>query len=219
MKRAVQAEDKARRRESILEAAGSLCAEQSYEGVRMAAIAARAGVAKGTVFLYFPTREALFLALFERESDVFFRELQRRLAESESMDAEHFTGMLVSALWGREPLLELFGRLHLLLEANVDRETARAFKQRLKRQMERSARQMRRVLDLDSTAEAMALLMRLQALCIGVMHQAHPSPVMEEVLADPELAVFRVDFADEFRSAAVRLVRGSLPQNRRKEET
>lgn len=219
MKRAVQAQDKARRREAILEAGRALCSERAYEGTSMAAIADRAGLAKGTVFLYFPTREALFLALFEVEADAFFRELQRQLAESESMDADRLTGVLVSALWGRDPLLELLGRLHLLLEANVDLETGRAFKHRLKRQMERTARQIRRVLGLGTTDEAMSLLMRLQALCIGVLHQARPSPVMAEVLADPKLAVFRVDFADEFRNAAVRLVRGTVAAARPKEET
>src|SRR4029078_6979909 len=50
----------AARRESILDAALSVFAESGYEAARLDAVAERAGVAKGTLYLYFDHKEALF---------------------------------------------------------------------------------------------------------------------------------------------------------------
>jgi len=51
------------RREAILDAALAVFAERGYEAARLDDMAARAGVAKGTLYLYFKDKEALFEAL------------------------------------------------------------------------------------------------------------------------------------------------------------
>jgi AcrR family transcriptional regulator len=57
---------RAARREQIL-AAGLACfARSGYHAATMADVAAEAGVSKGTPYLYFTTKEALFLALHEQ---------------------------------------------------------------------------------------------------------------------------------------------------------
>ena len=48
------------RRQAILEAALSVFAERGFEAARLDDVAARAGVAKGTLYLYFRDKEALF---------------------------------------------------------------------------------------------------------------------------------------------------------------
>lgn len=56
----------ARRRDEILEAATELFAEQGYRQADVQVVADRLGVGKGTVYRYFPTKEALFLAAVDR---------------------------------------------------------------------------------------------------------------------------------------------------------
>ena len=51
----------------ILAAAQDLFSKQIYESISMNTIAARADLAKGTLYLYFRTREEIFLALLTRE--------------------------------------------------------------------------------------------------------------------------------------------------------
>jgi AcrR family transcriptional regulator len=58
--------DAAERRERILEAAMRNFAEHGYRGARVEDIAADCGVAKGTVFLDFVSKEGLFLAAFQQ---------------------------------------------------------------------------------------------------------------------------------------------------------
>jgi AcrR family transcriptional regulator len=55
--------DAATRRQVILDAALTVFAEHGYEAARLDDMAARAGVAKGTLYLYFKDKEALFEAL------------------------------------------------------------------------------------------------------------------------------------------------------------
>ncbi len=49
---------------AILDAAATVFAEQGYHAAQMARIAERAGVANGTVYLYFPSKKALLVNLF-----------------------------------------------------------------------------------------------------------------------------------------------------------
>jgi AcrR family transcriptional regulator len=53
----------AARRQAILEAALAVFAANGFEAARLEDVAARAGVAKGTLYLYFRSKEALFEAL------------------------------------------------------------------------------------------------------------------------------------------------------------
>jgi AcrR family transcriptional regulator len=58
--------DAAERRERIVDAAMRHFAERGYRGGRVEDIAADVGVAKGTVFLDFGSKEGLFLAAYQR---------------------------------------------------------------------------------------------------------------------------------------------------------
>ena len=75
----------------ILEAALDVFAERGFTATRMDDVAARAGVTKGTVYLYFKTKEELFKALVRSE-------LLPNLAAVENTA-------------GNEPAAELLGRL------------------------------------------------------------------------------------------------------------
>ncbi|WP_443750411.1 TetR/AcrR family transcriptional regulator [Asticcacaulis solisilvae] len=55
------------RQADILDAALSEFAEHGFEGARMEDVARHARVSKGTVYLYYPTKQALFEALVRRD--------------------------------------------------------------------------------------------------------------------------------------------------------
>ena len=80
--RAIQAEDKQERHEAILDAAERLLARGGDRSVSVAEVADEAGLAKGTVYLYFPGKEELLLAVHERAIDGFFRDVIERVEGS-----------------------------------------------------------------------------------------------------------------------------------------
>ncbi len=57
---------RAQRREEILASAARVFAARGYQGTDMQALADEAGVAKGTVYLYFASKEELFLAAVDQ---------------------------------------------------------------------------------------------------------------------------------------------------------
>jgi len=63
--RTPQRERRARTRAALLRAAGRVFAEHGFHGATLEAVAAGAGVSKGALFHYFPSKEQLFLALLE----------------------------------------------------------------------------------------------------------------------------------------------------------
>lgn len=56
------------RREMIMDAAVKVFGEKGFAGAAVADIAAAAGIAKGTVYLYFPSKEEIFTAILSERS-------------------------------------------------------------------------------------------------------------------------------------------------------
>ena len=75
-KAGVRATDPGVRRQAILEAALTVFAEHGYEAARLDEVARRAGVAKGTLYLYFKDKEALFESLIRSAIDPIYERLQ-----------------------------------------------------------------------------------------------------------------------------------------------
>jgi AcrR family transcriptional regulator len=65
IQRTPQHERRERTRAALLRAAGRVFAEQGFHRATLAAVAAAAGVSKGALYHYFPSKEQLFLALLE----------------------------------------------------------------------------------------------------------------------------------------------------------
>ena len=78
--RAVHSEDKQERHHAILDAAERLLERAPERVANVAEVADEAGLAKGTVYLYFPSKDELLLAVHERRVDAFFRALCSLLA-------------------------------------------------------------------------------------------------------------------------------------------
>lgn len=76
-------EDKAARRQAILDAAISTFADNGFAETRTREIAAAAGVAEGTIYLYFEGKDDLLLTAF-RERVAEFCESARRIMEEDS---------------------------------------------------------------------------------------------------------------------------------------
>lgn len=113
-KRARSDSDKAARKAVILDAARALIAESGFDGVTMAELAARAGLAKGTLYLYVRSKEELFLALFVDA----MAGVVARIEASES--AETLADDIARAAQETPLFLPLLARLIAVIEANVD---------------------------------------------------------------------------------------------------
>src|SRR6266576_2548606 len=76
--RAIHTEDKHERHHAILDATERLLVRAPVRVANMAEVADEAGLAKGTVYLYFASKDELLLALHERHVDALLRRSRDR---------------------------------------------------------------------------------------------------------------------------------------------
>ncbi|MCG5215287.1 TetR/AcrR family transcriptional regulator [Streptosporangium sp. KLBMP 9127] len=81
----------------ILDAAGELVLRWGYDKTTIDDVATTAGVAKGTIYLHWKTREELFSALLRRERVILLTEVRRRAEDGTGMPGELIT-LLAGAL-------------------------------------------------------------------------------------------------------------------------
>jgi TetR/AcrR family fatty acid metabolism transcriptional regulator len=85
MDRAKKANDK---RELIINAAIRAFAQNGYHQSRIADVAREAGVAAGTIYLYFRNKDHLLISIFEERVQQFIQEFRRQLIREESAEAK-----------------------------------------------------------------------------------------------------------------------------------
>ncbi len=206
--RARREEDKQERRRAILQAAERLAATVPFGEVKVADVARRARLAKGTVFLYFPTKEALFLALLQDGLGAWLDELDAALEARAAWTGEALAQALAASLAGREGLLRVLVLLETLLERNVTAEDIEGFKRWLLARLERTGARLEERLAGLPRGSGVRFLLLLNALVVGLWQMADHAPLTREVLERPGLQAFRLDFPRELQAAVTALLRG-----------
>ncbi|HEU5381007.1 MAG TPA: TetR/AcrR family transcriptional regulator [Ktedonobacteraceae bacterium] len=87
-----------KRTDFILEAAEAILIRKGYSSVSMDEIAAQAGVAKGTLYQHFPTKEDLFFALIEKALIRFEQVIQQAILSGK--DARQKLEHILSYVYG-----------------------------------------------------------------------------------------------------------------------
>ncbi|HRC85487.1 MAG TPA: TetR family transcriptional regulator [Thermoanaerobaculia bacterium] len=216
-RRARAPEAKGQRRAQLLAAASDCLAEAPYAQVTMAAIARRAGVAKGATYRYFPSKEALFLELLlERLAD-WLAGLTPALAEAPGAggDPGALAAAIASTLVSKPELIRLLSLLEPSLETSTDPEQIAHFKRRLLSALAPTAAWLEARVPALSAGDGLRFLRRAYALILGLSQLAAPPPAKRQALAsDPALAAFELDFQSELQGALAAWLRGWLPGGR-----
>lgn len=208
--RARNDDDKLARRSAILAVAAEVLGRRQYATVTMAEIAERCGLAKGTLYLYFPTKEALFLAALEGELVVWFAELGASLTRAGKVGVQQFARTVAGSLIARERLVDLLALLHTVLEQNIEVATALPFKRMLRDNVVMGGALVEAAIDGLRPGDGVRLLLRTHALVVGLRQMADPPPALRELVEREDLAELRVDFAAELEHALAELAAGML---------
>jgi AcrR family transcriptional regulator len=206
--RARRDEDKEARRRELLDAARALFEATSFAEVKMADVAARTGLAKGTVFLYFPTKEALFLALLDDLLTAWFAKLNGQLSRGGTWTGHQLAHAVAQSLVGEETFTRLLALAQTVLEQNVTVEQARTFKERVLQSMAATAALLQERIAFLTPQTSLQLIRHVHALVTGLRQMADIAPVAREVLQLPHMAPLRVDFTSELTVAITTVLRG-----------
>jgi AcrR family transcriptional regulator len=210
--RARSAEDKDLRRAHLVEAATRLFADADFDAVTIARVAELAGVAKGTAYIYFATKEALFLELVRAELLLWLDDMEaalKRLRARQPLDA--VPAALARSVAQRPALQRLLTLLHTVIEPKIDEAAARDFKLFLRDLLTRASAAVCAKLPGLTEAQAGTLMLQLHALVISLAQLSKPPPVIARVMAsDPELQFMQIDFEPFLRDTLAALLRGTV---------
>lgn len=209
---AIAADDKRARRDTILAAARALFNAGEGSLPSAAEIAAAAGLAKGTVYLYFRTKEEIFVALLLESLDTLldgisavFRETGGRRADKVAA----FLAMYVEHLHAHPELLHLDALAYGVLEANLGPDKLRAFKLDFVALLTRTADAVEGALRL-APGRGIPLLLRSFALTRGLWQAARPYEGPTAIEAEPAFGSLRPDFRADLTEALAEYWRGAL---------
>ncbi len=205
-KRARSLEEKSFRRQQILEAAATLFADVGYEGFSVALLASKAGVVKGTLYLYFKTREEVLMALYDqslnRWSEQFIAELGSKLSD------RVFCELLYEYAFSDPLYVPLQARLEKVIEHNVSMACLLDSKRNFLRQTERLALAASEALGLN-LSQASEVIKTLGVLIVGVAG-ADLAPALDGEDLPPDVRELLEGFASKpmFIKNAQRIIRG-----------
>jgi AcrR family transcriptional regulator len=201
-RRAISNEQKKERQQAILDAALQLFQETSYEAVNVAGVAEKVGIAKGTIYLYFKTKEELFLALLAQEFEAWFDEAGSFLKEIQTTQGtctvDELIPLVGRSLEKRPTLIRLTAISHNILEQNIEFSTALSFKKMLLARILQTGALLEACLPFLEPGQGVYVVVHTYVLIIGVQQLAEPAPVVKQVIKEKELGVFQVDFMDYF---------------------
>jgi len=213
MRRAIRDDQKELRRQTILDMAWSLFQIQPYEAINMQEVAVQSGLAKGTLYLYFQTKEELFLAVLEQQFDGWMNEIDNTLSTlSRSTEAEVVVEAFSHSLASHPALLRLLAMSHSILEQNVNPDVVGRFKQATLTHLGKTGLILEQLLPQLQAGDGALFLLYGNALIVGLYGMANPTASAAKALTShPALAPLQLDFTYHFQASMLALLRGWSP--------
>lgn len=210
--RAISSDEKLERREAILNAAAELLTRDEYHDISIACIAQKAGLAKGTIFLYFRTKEELFLQLQVRVYKSWFEDINTRLSTSlghkNETGIDKFVENIMASIGDHPMMTRLTPILHVILERNIDYKTALEFKRFLLSEVRTTGRLIEQCLPFLRKNDGAQFLLHLQVLLIGLIQLTSPAPIVKQVIDTEKMEVFQLNFEERLSAMLALLISG-----------
>ena len=116
------------RKEEIINACALLYETMSFKEITIKDIGRATSFTRTSIYNYFQTKEEIFLALLQREYELWIRQLRQIQAEHETMTRLEFAGALAHSLEEMKNLLKIMSMNHYDMEENSRLERLVEFK-------------------------------------------------------------------------------------------
>lgn len=118
----------ASRREEIVNACEKLYSTMSFKEITLKYISVETSFSRPSIYNYFQTKEEIFLALMQREYELWASELNVLSENNDSLSAEELAAALAHSLEKRQQLLKLLAMNHYDMEEHSRPERLTEFK-------------------------------------------------------------------------------------------
>jgi AcrR family transcriptional regulator len=198
--------EKSEKREQIIEMAESLMKGRDYNLPSVNEIISSLGIAKGTFYLYFKTKEEIYLSVLKKYHALLFNELEGVVRPSDSK--EKFIDSTVDAMIAfakRNPQAMYLSYISsIILENNLDLTIALDFKKLTAERMGRLIEIISEKYKIDPSQIHTNVIVTYN-LWLSLWQYANPPANIEKLLQKKPLDLFLVPFADTFRNAVEKI--------------
>ena len=118
----------ANRRNEIINACEKLYASVNFKDITLGDISKETSFSRPSIYNYFETKEEIFLALMQREYDLWNADLRRITDENDALTDDELAGELAHSLENRPQLLKLLSMNHYDMEEHSRPERLTEFK-------------------------------------------------------------------------------------------
>jgi AcrR family transcriptional regulator len=207
--RAVGAQDKEERRTAILDAAEKLYLKHPDRIASVAEVALAAGLAKGTVYLYFPGKEEMLLALHQRHVERFFARMVERLGAPGAVGFDQVFAVTRDHFIRVPGYIALTSRCFAMMDREIPLDVVIAFKKRVGLLLAEAGAGLARHFPL-TLPQGVTILMHSYALIVGLWQLVHPNERLGKAMDQPALRALKLDYEREVEAALRALWSGAL---------
>jgi len=210
--RAVQAEDKAARRAAILAAAQALIGRSPESFASVAEVAEAAGLAKGTVYLYFRTKEEIVLAVHAQHSAGLFARLDATLAAHPAdLSPGHIATAFCAFVTENPVFLHVGAVCHSSFQRNIAPEVMLQFRAAIAERLGHFGPLLEARFPALGQGDGVALLQATYAFALGMWQLCDPTQKKARGIGErPELEIFNRDFRRDLYKGILSLWHGFL---------
>lgn len=210
MLRAVAVEDKEARRNAILDAVEKLYLRHPDRMASVAEVAEAAKLAKGTVYLYFPSKEEMLLALHERHVATFFMQLVSLLRGPGPVSFALIFEVARRWIVRRPGYLDLTSRCLSLMDREIPVDRALAFKIGVGKALAMAGGELERHFPRLAPGDGVNLLCNSYGLMVGLWQLMHTNQRFGAAMQRPEMRMFNRDYESEVERAVLALWTGVI---------
>ncbi len=212
--KAISEEQKAIRRSVIIRSARELFEKSDFHEISMREIARRAGMAKGTVFFYFKTKEELFLACVREELgrwhdrfDAMLREYQKTHKPAD-FDVDELVEIMVKSLDENNTFSRFISIVEVVLNHNIDFDEMLAHKKFVLARAVPTGKLLEEIIPYFKPSDGIKLYNYAFFITAGLYPAAEPSETTRKVFTKPGMEFFNIDFFETFREIMGTVLRG-----------
>ena len=116
------------RREEIISACEKLYQTMNFKDITLIEIGKITSFTRTSIYNYFNTKEEIFLAMLQKEYELWIKELEKIISDNKKLTKKNFADLLANSLENRRQLLKLMSMNHFDMEANSRAENLTEFK-------------------------------------------------------------------------------------------
>ncbi len=213
-KRAISEKDKKKRKEKILKTAWNLYKKADGQLPTVSGIAQKSGLSKGTFYLYFKTKEEIFLQLYIHKLKEWHESVADKLNKCSGNISEVEFAEIITDYVIKNPLLLKMGSLVKgVLEENTDEKVIVETKMRIAQLLECCGQLTSQNFSGVTLNQAIQIHMRIYALIFGLWQITSSPKHIRKMLKKARIHAFEPDFHDIVVESVATLLKGALSCN------